>query len=151
MKLEIENRKLTTYAGLHELASLVSKLSTEMSNDVWNFDCPLTFRVKVLADNGYSTNDIYYHEWYLNVGRWVFRNGTILLQADSSDEYDGEPLNECELVRDVDFTDSIYKIDFADAIMCLEKLVEAYNKKTALKEQELTTFLKLVAEYKEVL
>ena len=51
MKLEIENRKLTTSGWLLELAELITNLSENMCGDIWNFAGTHTFKVKVFADN----------------------------------------------------------------------------------------------------
>jgi hypothetical protein len=147
MKLEIENRKLTTSGGLLELAKLITDLSEKMCGDIWNFGGTRTFKVKVFADNGYPTNDIYYHSWYLHTGKWVFKDGYIVLQAESSDTYDGEPLEDPEDIDPEDFLRRIAKIDFSAAMSCLEELVTTYNEKVKAKDDELCRFLSICESF----
>ncbi len=149
MKLEIENRKLTTSGGLLELAELITNLSENMCGDIWNFAGTHTFKVKVFADNGYPTNDIYYHSWYLFTGKWVFKDGYIVLQAESSDTYDGEPLEDPEDIDPEDFLRRIAKIDFSGAMSCLEELVTIYNNKVKAKDEELCRFLCICGGFME--
>ena len=147
MKLEIENRKTTTNTGLGDLATLVMSLSNRMKPDLWNFECTHTFKVKVRSDNGLYTNDIYYHEWYLDTGRWVYVNGNLKLRAETSERYEDEELHDPEYVNSCDFVSSIYKIDFKEAMSTLEKIVDQYNTLAVKKDEEILRFLKLYNEF----
>ena len=148
MKLEIENRKTTTNTGLSDLATLVMSLSNRMKPDLWNFVCTHTFKVKVRSDNGLYTNDIYYNEWYLDTGRWVYVDGHLKLMAETSERYEDEELHDPEYINSCDFVSSIYKIDFKEAISTLEKIVTQYNTLAVKKDEEISRFLQLCNEFR---
>ena len=77
----------------------------------------------------------------------MFKDGYIVLQAESSDTYDGEPLEDPEDIDPEDFLRRIAKIDFSAAMSCLEELVTTYNDKVKAKDDELCRFLSICESF----
>lgn len=129
--MKIEKRKNTTKAGLKEFQKLLDTTEEKMGHDLADF----------FSETFTCAYSDYNRDYNYEIGRFAYISGQIKLQVTA---------NNWQHIVTVRMIEFLEKINFSEAFEALWKFVEKYNQLSEKKNQEIDSFLKKVAEIKEM-
>ena len=143
--MKLAERKYTTRSAMAELSALIDSInSRNLEDDIAPIESA-GFAMRAHDSNGYNSTDYNYHEWFYHIGRIVFRNGIIFIEAyETANENYYKPRSR---VYSSDEYWHISWVDFAGLMHALKTVVEKYNTLSAQKDDEIERFLKLIKEW----